>query len=74
MIIGKLIPAGTGFIHGRFTEEAEEALDDVDTAEELPDAEAGDWSPAKVVVHKGDFQKSPLSFIIFIVILVLGRE
>ena len=42
VIIGKLIPAGTGFVHGRFTEPKEEALDDVDTAEELPDAEAGD--------------------------------
>jgi hypothetical protein len=48
VIIGKLIPAGTGFIHGRFTdavEEAEEADVEVDTdvdAEELPDTEAGD--------------------------------
>ena len=43
VIIGKLIPAGTGFIHGRFTEDAEEAEDaDADTAEQLPDAEAGD--------------------------------
>ena len=42
VIIGKLIPAGTGFVHGRFTDEAEETPDDVDAAEELPDAEAGD--------------------------------
>jgi DNA-directed RNA polymerase subunit beta' len=40
VIIGKLIPAGTGFIHGRFTEVVEEA-EDTD-AEQLPDAEAGD--------------------------------
>ena len=26
VIIGKLIPAGTGFVHGRFTAEEEEAL------------------------------------------------
>ena len=46
VIIGKLIPAGTGFIHGRFTdaiEEADEAADaDVEDIEELPDTEAGD--------------------------------
>ena len=44
VIIGKLIPAGTGFVHGRFTEPVEEeveTMDDVD-AEQLPDAEAGD--------------------------------
>jgi len=41
VIIGKLIPAGTGFVHGRFTENMEE-LDDADTAEQLPDAEVGD--------------------------------
>ncbi|HKJ39114.1 MAG TPA: DNA-directed RNA polymerase subunit beta', partial [Anaerolineales bacterium] len=42
VIIGKLIPAGTGFIHGRFTEAVEEEPDETDTAEQLPDAEAGD--------------------------------
>jgi len=43
VIIGKLIPAGTGFIHGRFTEKVEEEVpEDADTAEQLPDAEAGD--------------------------------
>jgi len=47
VIIGKLIPAGTGFIHGRFTEAAEEveeeAVIDVGAdTEELPDTEAGD--------------------------------
>jgi DNA-directed RNA polymerase subunit beta' len=38
VIIGKLIPAGTGFVHGRFTVETEGA----DDTEQLPDAEAGD--------------------------------
>ncbi|HEY5728877.1 MAG TPA: DNA-directed RNA polymerase subunit beta', partial [Anaerolineales bacterium] len=43
VIIGKLIPAGTGFIHGRFTAETEEASDeDAEQPSELPDAEAGD--------------------------------
>ena len=49
VIIGKLIPAGTGFIHGRFTEEegveVEEVEDtdtDTDVEQQLPDAEAGD--------------------------------
>jgi DNA-directed RNA polymerase subunit beta' len=41
VIIGKLIPAGTGFIHGRFTEVVEEETEDTDI-EQLPDAEAGD--------------------------------
>jgi DNA-directed RNA polymerase subunit beta' len=40
VIIGKLIPAGTGFTHGRFTADAEGAS--ADDAEQLPDAEAGD--------------------------------
>jgi hypothetical protein len=39
VIIGKLIPAGTGFVHGRFTAEMEESGTD---AEHLPDPEAGD--------------------------------
>jgi len=39
VIIGKLIPAGTGFVHGRFTAELEGRNPD---AEQLPDAEAGD--------------------------------
>ncbi|MDX1378202.1 MAG: DNA-directed RNA polymerase subunit beta', partial [Anaerolineales bacterium] len=49
VIIGKLIPAGTGFIHGRFTEEEEVDADveetdaaDTDLEQQLPDAEAGD--------------------------------
>jgi len=44
VIIGKLIPAGTGFVHGRFTPEGEaETEDDTGTdTEQLPDAEAGD--------------------------------
>ncbi len=44
VIIGKLIPAGTGFIHGRFTAEAEEegSEDDAEQLSQLPDAEAGD--------------------------------
>ena len=43
VIIGKLIPAGTGFIHGRFTAETEEGLeDDAEQPSQLPDAEAGD--------------------------------
>ncbi|HSO13737.1 MAG TPA: DNA-directed RNA polymerase subunit beta' [Anaerolineales bacterium] len=43
VIIGKLIPAGTGFIHGRFTAETEEGSeDDAEQPSQLPDAEAGD--------------------------------
>ena len=45
VIIGKLIPAGTGFIHGRFTAEAEEgeaSENDAEQPSELPDPEAGD--------------------------------
>ena len=43
VIIGKLIPAGTGFIYGRFTAETEEASeDDAEQLSQLPDAEAGD--------------------------------
>jgi DNA-directed RNA polymerase subunit beta' len=45
VIIGKLIPAGTGFTHGRFTPEVEEeeaAADDAETLSQLPDAEASD--------------------------------
>jgi len=43
VIIGKLIPAGTGFVHGRFTAEAEEGSeDDAEQPSELPDPEAGD--------------------------------
>ena len=42
VIIGKLIPAGTGFIHGRFTPEAEVDADVDEQSAELPDAEAGD--------------------------------
>ena len=45
VIIGKLIPAGTGFIYGRFTAEelGEEASeDDAEQPSELPDPEAGD--------------------------------
>jgi DNA-directed RNA polymerase subunit beta' len=47
VIIGKLIPAGTGFIHGRFTEEVDvdvkETGDaDTDLEQHLTDAEAGD--------------------------------
>ncbi|MBK6795007.1 MAG: hypothetical protein IPG80_21225 [Anaerolineales bacterium] len=40
VIIGKLIPAGTGFIHGRFTPPGEEAA--ADTTEEMPDTTVGD--------------------------------
>jgi DNA-directed RNA polymerase subunit beta' len=40
VIIGKLIPAGTGFIHGRFTVPGDEAA--ADTTEEMPDTTAGD--------------------------------
>ncbi|HAV79047.1 MAG TPA: DNA-directed RNA polymerase subunit beta', partial [Anaerolineae bacterium] len=40
VIIGKLIPAGTGFIYGRFTDAAEE--EENTDAEQLADAEAGD--------------------------------
>ncbi len=40
VIIGKLIPAGTGFIHGRFTTDEERAS--TNDVEQLPDAEAGD--------------------------------
>ena len=44
VIIGKLIPAGTGFIHGRFTVEEEEESEagDAEQPSELPDPEAGD--------------------------------
>jgi DNA-directed RNA polymerase subunit beta' len=45
VIIGKLIPAGTGFTYGRFTPEVEEeeaAADDAETLSQLPDAEASD--------------------------------
>jgi DNA-directed RNA polymerase subunit beta' len=38
VIIGKLIPAGTGFVHGRFTAEHGTGAN----TEEIPDAEAGD--------------------------------
>ncbi|PWB74259.1 MAG: DNA-directed RNA polymerase subunit beta', partial [Anaerolineales bacterium] len=43
VIIGKLIPAGTGFTHGRFTTgEDAPADDDAEQLSQLPDAEAGD--------------------------------
>jgi len=43
VIIGKLIPAGTGFTHGRFITEAEStSADDAEQTSELPDPEAGD--------------------------------
>jgi len=35
VIIGKLIPAGTGFVHGRFTEQVEDVEDAIDTVEEV---------------------------------------
>ena len=41
VIIGKLIPAGTGFIHGRFTPPGEEAAAP-DSTEEMPDTTVGD--------------------------------
>jgi DNA-directed RNA polymerase subunit beta' len=41
VIIGKLIPAGTGFIHGRFTPPGEEQPAS-DSAEEMPPATAAD--------------------------------
>jgi DNA-directed RNA polymerase subunit beta' len=40
VIIGKLIPAGTGFIHGRFTVPGEETP--TDSTEEMPDTTVGD--------------------------------
>lgn len=40
VIIGKLIPAGTGFIHGRFTPAGEEPA--ADATEEMPDTTVGD--------------------------------
>ncbi len=42
VIIGKLIPAGTGFIHGRFTPSGEEEQPASDSAEELPPPTAAD--------------------------------
>ncbi len=39
VIIGKLIPAGTGFVHGRFDEIPEEELEGVETGAEV-DADA----------------------------------
>ena len=42
VIIGKLIPAGTGFTHGRFTAEEAEVSEDEPGELSLPDAEAGD--------------------------------
>jgi len=36
VIIGKLIPAGTGFVHGRFTE-TEKVLSDSSAMPQLPD-------------------------------------
>jgi DNA-directed RNA polymerase subunit beta' len=41
VIIGKLIPAGTGFIHGRFSE-GENGDDAAEEETELPDAESSD--------------------------------
>ncbi len=41
VIIGKLIPAGTGFIHGRFTQPGEEQPAS-DSAEEIPPTTAAD--------------------------------
>ncbi len=41
VIIGKLIPAGTGFIHGRFAENAK-VIEDSKPAAELPEPTAGD--------------------------------
>jgi hypothetical protein len=40
VIIGKLIPAGTGFIHGRFTEE--QAQNNARQWSQLPDSSIGD--------------------------------
>lgn len=41
VIIGKLIPAGTGFVHGRFSEAANDEPAE-DTTQEMPDTTAGD--------------------------------
>jgi DNA-directed RNA polymerase subunit beta' len=41
VIIGKLIPAGTGFTHGRFTEEENLPGPDSEELSQLPDAETG---------------------------------
>ncbi len=42
VIIGKLIPAGTGFKHGRFTAEEKPTAESAEEVSEQPDAEAGD--------------------------------
>jgi DNA-directed RNA polymerase subunit beta' len=42
VIIGKLIPAGTGFIHGRFAESHGVMPSSLDAPEEMPDPTAGD--------------------------------
>jgi len=42
VIIGKLIPAGTGFIYGRFNPPSEEQPEANTPAEEMPDTTAGD--------------------------------
>jgi DNA-directed RNA polymerase subunit beta' len=45
VIIGKLIPAGTGFIHGRFKDHGNSGVSDPNDAPEeteMPDATAGD--------------------------------
>jgi DNA-directed RNA polymerase subunit beta' len=42
VIIGKLIPAGTGFIHGRFAESHSEMASNTTSEEEVPDPTAGD--------------------------------
>lgn len=41
VIIGKLIPAGTGFVHGRFSESTNGETAE-DTTQEMPDTTAGD--------------------------------
>ncbi|NUQ83647.1 MAG: DNA-directed RNA polymerase subunit beta' [Anaerolineales bacterium] len=42
VIIGKLIPAGTGFKHGRFTAEGKPSAEGEGEVSEQPDAEVGD--------------------------------
>ncbi|MBX3036263.1 MAG: DNA-directed RNA polymerase subunit beta' [Anaerolineales bacterium] len=42
VIIGKLIPAGTGFVHGRFSEPSNSEAPAEDTTQEMPDTTAGD--------------------------------
>jgi DNA-directed RNA polymerase subunit beta' len=42
VIIGKLIPAGTGFVHGRFSEPSNGETPAEDATQEMPDTTAGD--------------------------------